>query len=1061
MHKIFISFKKRDPETGGLTKDFAIAKQLRDYLWEHGYRDQVFFSEEELSKAGNSNFREAIDDALEEAKVLIFVSDNPSHLSSSWVAHEWGAFSNEIFSSRKRGEIYGWVTPRVDVNLIPITLRQYTILRHPSDYAMLLSYLESALSEKEESNVADWNRLKMKSHQEDLRFPYLRASLSEFIDTEFLMEEQKLFKVLYQDKNSFALCLRSKILACDEDERRMYYLDSTDELHAFGRYLSSGLKKEFELFIASVEDETDLRRLSEFIALYPRAKVLVGVHQNNKKLLSSSLLFDAPLYRFGQLTFEESMDFVEFFTKTTGYLVPRKLFYYVCSPHLGDLRSPLLLRTIFLSVAETADYLETDYNMTDVFDAIDHSLDDEVNQAIQGALSLMLQRRTRKIAKNELGMAWAKAEKSGLFLEMGNFVAFASETYVNYKIAELVFQQSGYQVQEEPFVFFKDALPYYIYLYEMEYENLVLLERCQDKDRLVLIDLFLSEEAVIRQLIHDPSFDALWIPFIRKSRHMGLMLTAQRAVDLLEKERRQSGDDFDYFSEKYLIAFLRSGDLLDLDYDQGRMTYYRAYVAYCRDDYERAIPLFDRAYQNMLLSGVADVSLLLDYCELLLDSGNGERLAEVVALLEGIPESEFESLEVEKFWRIKAIMQSDRLHFSEAISLLQNCIDHCLREGNEGYLQIYYGDIGNIKMYEGDYEAAIQYLQVNLKMSTRARNLNGMAISAKLLGKIHFLRQEFEEAYRYFSFSETYAQFSGNLWRLSKIRIYLHLLSASPDKVEEYEQIVNIIRSPVFLCDYELLTAFMLISDGEAERARLHFQKAHEYAGTTYSPRQIARTAYYLDHSYVQNESIKRYFADFETSAKALREGERIEAKPLDFFRYRRLKTKRLELRELNYGDAEDVFEYTSNPMNTRYVLWHKHRSLADSYAYIADQTDLSNVGYLYTWAIVLEGKVIGTIDLEYNEDYGAAEIGFILNLRYWHHGYAHEAAVAVLEFARGLGVKKVAAACFTANEASKKLIERLGFTFKRKIENYHSLPFPIDKSGLYFEKDLLAFCPN
>ena len=144
MFQIFISFKKYIPGTEELTKEYTIAKELYDHLESIGYKDRVFLSEEKLKESGNSNFREEIDKALDEANVLIFISDNPELLNTNWVKHEWGSFSNEIFSSRKQGKIFGYVTKGVSANDLPYSLRETTLFRYKDDLDVLDTYLESS-----------------------------------------------------------------------------------------------------------------------------------------------------------------------------------------------------------------------------------------------------------------------------------------------------------------------------------------------------------------------------------------------------------------------------------------------------------------------------------------------------------------------------------------------------------------------------------------------------------------------------------------------------------------------------------------------------------------------------------------------------------------------------------------------------------------------------------------------------------------------------------------------------------------------------------------------------
>jgi RimJ/RimL family protein N-acetyltransferase len=72
---------------------------------------------------------------------------------------------------------------------------------------------------------------------------------------------------------------------------------------------------------------------------------------------------------------------------------------------------------------------------------------------------------------------------------------------------------------------------------------------------------------------------------------------------------------------------------------------------------------------------------------------------------------------------------------------------------------------------------------------------------------------------------------------------------------------------------------------------------------------------------------------------------------------------------------------------------------------------------------------LIGLVKLALNfSDIREWEIGWALHPAYWHQGYAHEAASALLDFAfRTLNAHRVVAFCHADNAASVRLMQRLG----------------------------------
>ena len=60
-------------------------------------------------------------------------------------------------------------------------------------------------------------------------------------------------------------------------------------------------------------------------------------------------------------------------------------------------------------------------------------------------------------------------------------------------------------------------------------------------------------------------------------------------------------------------------------------------------------------------------------------------------------------------------------------------------------------------------------------------------------------------------------------------------------------------------------------------------------------------------------------------------------------------------------------------------------------------------------------------------------DLGFAFLPTFWGRGYAHEAAAAIMVYARSvLGLARIVAIVSQDNHASGKLLQRLGFRFQR-----------------------------
>ncbi len=79
-------------------------------------------------------------------------------------------------------------------------------------------------------------------------------------------------------------------------------------------------------------------------------------------------------------------------------------------------------------------------------------------------------------------------------------------------------------------------------------------------------------------------------------------------------------------------------------------------------------------------------------------------------------------------------------------------------------------------------------------------------------------------------------------------------------------------------------------------------------------------------------------------------------------------------------------------------------------------------------WAIRLDGSLIGAIGLVGAAHHKRAELGYWIGVPFWGHGYASEAALAVVAFARDvLNAKRLESGVFVGNEASRRVLLKCG----------------------------------
>jgi RimJ/RimL family protein N-acetyltransferase len=147
--------------------------------------------------------------------------------------------------------------------------------------------------------------------------------------------------------------------------------------------------------------------------------------------------------------------------------------------------------------------------------------------------------------------------------------------------------------------------------------------------------------------------------------------------------------------------------------------------------------------------------------------------------------------------------------------------------------------------------------------------------------------------------------------------------------------------------------------------------------------------------------------------------------------------TDRLLLRPFTANDLDDLYAIQSGPEVVRYLRWDV-RSRDEVRAVLqrkAEQTHLTEEGDLLSLAIVLPGAAgtrtgaIGEVSLWWHSrEHRQGEIGFVLHPAFHGHGYAAEAARAVLSCAFGAaGLHRVYGRADARNAASAALMRRLG----------------------------------
>jgi RimJ/RimL family protein N-acetyltransferase len=155
------------------------------------------------------------------------------------------------------------------------------------------------------------------------------------------------------------------------------------------------------------------------------------------------------------------------------------------------------------------------------------------------------------------------------------------------------------------------------------------------------------------------------------------------------------------------------------------------------------------------------------------------------------------------------------------------------------------------------------------------------------------------------------------------------------------------------------------------------------------------------------------------------------------------VRTARLLLRPLTADDIDPLLAYRSRPDVCRYVPFEPmtRAVILDRLAGPWATTELTGEGQSLTLGMELAqtGRLIGDVVLFWHSvEHAGGELGYVVHPDFGGHGYATEAARAVLSLGfDGLGLHRIVARIDERNDASVRLCRRLGMRQEaRLVEN-------------------------
>ncbi|MFJ5624034.1 GNAT family N-acetyltransferase [Peribacillus loiseleuriae] len=153
------------------------------------------------------------------------------------------------------------------------------------------------------------------------------------------------------------------------------------------------------------------------------------------------------------------------------------------------------------------------------------------------------------------------------------------------------------------------------------------------------------------------------------------------------------------------------------------------------------------------------------------------------------------------------------------------------------------------------------------------------------------------------------------------------------------------------------------------------------------------------------------------------------------------LETDRLILREINKEDAEGLFACFSHNDVTRFYGQETLESIEQAEKFV----DFFSKNYInkrgIRWGIERKGTkgIIGTIGFNaWLPKHKRAEIGYEIHPEQWRKGYTMEAVSKVISYGfEKMNLTRIGAVVFIENEASNKLLTKIGFQKEGILRDY------------------------
>ena len=149
--------------------------------------------------------------------------------------------------------------------------------------------------------------------------------------------------------------------------------------------------------------------------------------------------------------------------------------------------------------------------------------------------------------------------------------------------------------------------------------------------------------------------------------------------------------------------------------------------------------------------------------------------------------------------------------------------------------------------------------------------------------------------------------------------------------------------------------------------------------------------------------------------------------------------TERLLVRPAVCADAAVVFrDYACDPDVARHMTWRPHRDVAETVAFLQRCEQSWAEGSAFPWTLWSKagGHLVGLLEIRVRPP--SVDLGYALTRPSWRQGLMTEALRPVIAWALAQpDIHRVWAACDVDNEASARVLERIGMQRERILRRW------------------------